>query len=144
MNTKKTVLIIISQSLVAVNLITYLYLIFFDPIGGYFGSFWFMVPIAWVVHITNSIIPIFLLTIIFLSVIGLTFVRLYWTASNLCFVAGAITFPLGILGIIASMMIYEISNVSQCPFCGQNLVKNWRYPRIGYCTLCKSWFEFRL
>jgi hypothetical protein len=143
MNTKKTILIVISLSLVAVNLITFLYLIFFDPIGGYFGSFWFMIPIMWVILISNSIIPIFLLTLIFLSVIGLTIVRLYWTASNLCFVAGAITFPIGILGIIASILIYEISILYECPFCGQNLIKDRRYPKIGYCPLCKSWFEYR-
>lgn len=142
MNKKKLVMTAFSLIFVGLNFVLFLYLFFINPPSHYFGPFIYMIPTYYIIYF-SGLYGIFVLTIVFLSGLALTLIKLYRFAAPLCLLGGVFTIPLGFLGIIGSTLIWSLSNILDCPFCGSSLVKDRRSPGYSFCTVCGKRFILR-
>jgi hypothetical protein len=85
-------------------------------------------------------VVIILLIIAFLAGIALMFLRSYKHASTIFLICGILTLPVGIFGIIGSMLLWQLSFLPACSVCKVILKKDRMRPGYYQCPNCGSEF----
>ena len=87
-------------------------------------------------------IIIFLVVIMGLSGIALTFLKLYKYASLILLICGLLTLPLGIFGVMASIMVWQHTTIPRCIICKSNIKIDHSRPGHFYCLRCGAYYGF--
>jgi hypothetical protein len=136
---KKPVLSIISSILAGINLFIFIYLVFINPKESYYGFTLCFIPVVYLIYALGWS-SLFIIPVIFLFGIVSNIIRQYRLASIIILFGGFLTFPVGILGIISSIILWSLSALPKCPVCKYPLEEDWDTEGKYLCPNCKRYF----
>lgn len=138
---------VIPLTLVSLNLFIFLYVVIFPEYSPYY-IFWLVLPILLILLYFSGwimvayTVVVFLIAILFLSGIALTFLKLYKQGSFIFLICGLLTLPLGIFGIMASIMVWQHATVPRCIICKSSIKVDHSRPGFFYCTRCGAYYGY--
>jgi hypothetical protein len=94
--------------------------------------------------VTSAVFYTVLISIIIIFLLGiiLTLLSRFKQGAVVFLISGLLTFPLGVLGIIASFMVWEHSVVARCLICNGPLRVNQARPGYFFCTKCHASYAY--
>ena len=132
---------VIPMALMSVNLSLFIYVVAFPQWSPY--SFLCVALPIFIMTASNDgmtsasfYLIVFLIVITGLAGIALTYLRMYKYGSLIFLICGLLTFPLGLLGIIASVMVWQHSMAPKCIKCKSAIKKDRTRPGYFYCSRC--------
>ncbi len=130
---------------ICLNLFIFLYVAIFPQFSPYY-ILCVLLPVYWISlfsggwSMASFYLIIFLLTITFISGIALAYLKLYRYGAILFLICGILTLPLGLLGIMASILLWRHSTVLTCAVCNSSLKVDNLRPGYFYCSRCSAYY----
>jgi hypothetical protein len=130
---------LISSMLAGINLIVFIYLIFMVPNRSYNGFAFCFMHVMFFKYFLGWL-SLIIIPVIFLSGIAANFIKQYRLASTIFLLGGFITFPVGVIGIVSSLISWSLSALPRCPVCKYPLEEDWDNEGKYLCPNCRGYF----